>query len=115
MKGPTERSLKHLRDAGYRADVVEKWIPQARKRKDLFGFIDIMCVGGGVTLAVQTTSYSNISARVKKMREETPEALQDVLDCGWKVAVHGWKKNPRSKRWEVKVVEITEVGDGVQA
>lgn len=96
MKGPTQRSLKHLRDAGYLVEVVERWIPQARKRKDLFGFIDIMALNGEETLAVQTTSASNVSARVKKITEH--ENLSAVRDAGWRILVHGWRKNSKG-RW----------------
>jgi len=104
---PTQRSLDLLRKDGYLAGVVEKWIPQTRRRKDLFGFIDIMCVKEGETLAVQATSYAGVPARVKKIYEECGDALIDVLAAGWTVEVWGWKKKKvgKTNRWSVRRVK----------
>ena len=66
---PTTLSLKALRDAGYVAAVVEHFNPHKRIRQDLFGFIDIIAIRPGETLAVQTTSRSNMAARVRKIAE----------------------------------------------
>ena len=111
---PTARSLKHLRDQGFTAQVVERWIPGANLRKDLFGGIDIVCVGGKDeigprfdTLGVQSTSDSNVSARREKMLA-IPE-LRLWLECGNRLVIHGWaKKGPRGKpkRWALREVEI---------
>jgi hypothetical protein len=101
---PTQRSLAHLKDAGYWAAVVEKWNPHARIRQDLFGCIDIIAVGNGETLAVQTTSGSNVSARVKKIAEA--EALPDIRAAGWKIFVHGWRKAANG-RWTLRVVDVS--------
>lgn len=104
MSSPTTRSLKNLRDRGYTAEVTEKWNQWAKIRQDLFGFIDILAVTKGETLAVQTTSYSNMSARVKKIQES--EKFQACIDAGWKVVVHGWRKNKKGTRWELKEREV---------
>ena len=105
MSTPTQRSLKHLRDAGYNAAITEHWNPFARIRQDLFGFVDILALKDNETLAVQTTSYSNISARVKKIAEH--ENVRSVREAGWRIEVHGWRKNPKSKRWEVSIRDIS--------
>ena len=52
----TPRSIAWLRERGYVVGNVEKWIPQIRQRKDLFGFIDLLAVRGDETLGVQVTS-----------------------------------------------------------
>ena len=77
-KSPTELSLAHLRKGGYHttvygelvgaSQVVEHWIPKVKKRRDLFGFIDIVAVRIDVlgVLGVQTTSASHLAARIKK-------------------------------------------------
>lgn len=101
---PTQRSLAHLRNEGYRVATVEKWNPHARIRQDLFGFIDILGVRDGETIAVQTTSGSNVAARVKKIAEA--EALSDVRAAGWKVFVHGWRKAANG-RWTLRVVDVS--------
>lgn len=103
---PTQRSLKFMRDKGYLCDVTEKWIPGANIRKDLYGFIDVLCVGENI-VGVQSTSYSNVSARVKKIME-SPN-LPIVAGAGIMVVVHGWRKV--KNRWVVKEVWLTEEGE----
>ena len=102
---PTQNTLKELRKRGYRAAVTEVWNPHARIRKDLFGFVDVLGIGPEGTIAVQATSYSNISARVRKITEECAEALADVREAGWRVEVWGWRKV--NNRWRLKAVDIS--------
>lgn len=101
---PTQRSLKFYRDQGYLAGVVERWIPQARKRSDLFGILDIVVVGNGETIGVQTTSGSNVSARVKKIGDS--EAISELREAGWKIIVQGWRKNSKG-RWVLREVDVS--------
>lgn len=107
MNSPTQNSLKFLRDAGYRVAVVERWNAQAHKRQDLFGFVDLLAIGHGETLAVQTTSLSNISKRANKiLDDEHRPALLDLLASGWKVHVHGWHKEGRL--WKVRIDSLND-------
>jgi hypothetical protein len=92
-----------LRERGFQAQVVERWNPHARVRQDLFGIVDIVAVGQGCTIAVQTTSYSNVSSRVQKIRQA--EVLPVLLDSGWVVWVHGWHKV--GGRWKCREVRIS--------
>ena len=71
--------MKRLRDAGWRAQVVEKWIPHTRQRLDLFGCIDIIAIKGDITLGVQTTSASNAAASGFAVRENSAESLATVF------------------------------------
>jgi hypothetical protein len=88
---------------GYLVDIVERWIPGANIRKDLFGFGDLVCIREGETMLVQTTSYSNVSARVKKITEH--ENLAAVRKAGWGVLVQGWHKV--GNRWQVREVDLS--------
>lgn len=102
---PTTLSLKALRDAGYVAAVVEHFNPHKRIRQDLFGFIDIIAIRPGETLAVQTTSRSNMAARVRKIADHANVAA--VREAGWRIEVHGWaQKKPRA-RWECRTVDVS--------
>ena len=102
---PTKRSLDLLRKDGWPlVAVVEHWNPHAFVRQDLFGIIDVLAVRGNETLAVQVTSASNVSARIKKMSES--DALPVLREAGWTVLVHGWKKNKQG-RWECRVEDIS--------
>lgn len=102
-KTPTQLSLEKLRADGYLAEVTERWNAWARVRHDLFGFVDILGIKEGETLAVQATSYSNISARVNKITEHPN--LPAVRKAGWTLQVWGWRKV--NNRWTVKVVDIS--------
>lgn len=107
---PTARTLEWLRRAGYSAGVVEKWIPQMRRRVDLFGCIDIVAVGGGETgaLGVQATSGSNHASRVAKILA-IPEAEQWV-EAGNRLWVMSWAKRGqrgKAKRWEPRIETVT--------
>lgn len=102
MSSPTQRSLKYLRDQGYSVWTVEHWNSFARIRQDLFGCIDLLAIGNGDTLAVQTTTASNMSARKHKILEN--QYYPEMVRSNWKVHLHGWVKV--KNRWEVKVVEL---------
>jgi hypothetical protein len=101
---PTQRSIEYLRKSGWMVDVVEKWIPGANIRRDLFGLWDILAVQDGVTLAVQVTSYGNVSSRIKKITES--EVLPMLRQAGWVLKVHGWRKE-KNGRWTVREVDIS--------
>ena len=101
---PTQRSLKLLRDDGWTVAVTEHWNPWARIRQDLFGIIDLLCVRDGVTMGVQTTSYSNITARVKKIGDS--EHIEALRSAEWVIQVHGWRKNKKG-RWEARIVDVS--------
>lgn len=92
---PTQRTLAKLRADGWLPAVVERWNPHARIRQDLFGFIDILAVRDGETLAVQATSGSNVSARVAKIAASDTAPM--VRKAGWRVEVWGWRKNAAGK------------------
>lgn len=98
---PTQRTLRHLRKAGYPlVQVVEKWNPHARVRQDLFGLIDVLAVGPEGTLAVQCTTAGNLPSRLAKLRASA--ALPVLRKAGWVVQVHGWRKRRPSGRWALR-------------
>ncbi len=92
---PTQLTLRHLRALGYTAEVVETWNSFTRTRHDLFGFIDVIAVKGSETLAVQTTSATNVSSRVRKIGDSPNIGF--IREAGWGIVVHGWAK--KSNRW----------------
>jgi len=101
---PTQRSLAHLRAAGWQVAIVEHWNPFARIRQDLFGVLDLLAVRDGVTLGVQTTSGNNVSARVRKIAES--ETVPALRDAGWLLHVHGWRKGANG-RWALREVDCS--------
>lgn len=107
---PTQRSLALLTKQGYTARVTEHWNHYAKIRQDLFGFIDIVALHPDAKglLGIQTTSYANLQARVKKIFGTSVARLW--LDCGNRIDVHGWDK--RAGRWECAILTITKDDKG---
>lgn len=109
---PTQRTLRKLRAEGYHVQVVERWVPQARKRVDLWGIIDVVAIKRGENLLVQCTSYTNVSSRIRKIqesvlkRDETEDegTLELLKHNGHRVVVHGWQK--KGGRWVCREVEL---------
>lgn len=100
---PTQRTLQHLREAGYPlVQVVERWNAYARVRQDLFGIIDVVAVGADI-VGVQVTSASNVSKRIAKITESA--ALPILRQAGMRVLVHGWAK--RKGRWRLREVDLS--------
>ena len=103
MTSPTQRSLAHLRNLGYRVAVVERWNPHARIRQDLFGVLDLLAVRDGEILGVQTTSGSNVSARLAKMADS--EAVPELRQAGMRLEVHGWRKLKAG--WTLRSIDVS--------
>ena len=100
---PTQLTLRELRKQGYTAAVVERWNQFSGRRQDLFGFIDVLGVGPDGTIAVQATSYANVSARVRKIGES--EHIGAVREAGWRVVV--WGRRKPKHRWIYREVDIS--------
>jgi hypothetical protein len=103
MRSPTQRSLNLLRERGYLPYITETWNPYSKRRNDLYGFADIVAikVGEPGVLAVQTTSGTNLSARIKKA--ESLSAFRLWLAAGNPVEFHGWRKlltGKKQRTWQ---------------
>lgn len=105
MSSPTVRSLAKLRKEGYVAEVVEKFNSFTKTRKDLWGIIDILAIRRDEVLGVQTTSDGHVSDRVKKITNS--DHIGAIREAGIRVVVHGWKRNPKTNRWEVREVDLS--------
>lgn len=98
----TARSSAYLKDQGYMVATVEHYNAFTKRKHDLFGCIDLLCIGNNETVAVQVTSKSNLSSRKHKIEEA--EAYPEMLRSGWRIVIHGWYKE--GNRWQVKEVEL---------
>ena len=106
---PTSRSLEHLKAQGYEiVDVVERWNPHARIRQDLWGIVDILAItdtpGLPPVLGVQTTSGSNVAARVRKI-QDSPN-LPVLRRAGVAIHVHGWRKSAKHG-WVLRTEDLS--------
>ncbi len=101
---PTSRTLQLLRRQGYLAAVVERWIPQANLKADLFGIGDVLGVHprDRTVLLVQCTSDGHVADRLKRIQAR-PE-LPRLLQAGVAVEVWGWSF--RAGRWCLRRVAL---------
>lgn len=105
-QSPTQRTLKLLREEGSElVQVVERWNQFAQVRQDLFGIIDVLAVQGKTVIAVQATSRSNVSDRIKKILTHDSYPILRKLP-NWRIEVHGWDKGPNG-RYRVRREIIT--------
>lgn len=113
MASPTSRTLDTLRKMGATAQVVEKWVPRANIRVDLFGFIDIVALtdhmieGAFGIIGIQACSGTDHAKRRAKIMAETRAVTW--LKLGGKIQLWSWaKKGGRGKRklWQARVETI---------
>ncbi len=104
-RSPSALTKELMEADGWLIEMVERWIPGANIRKDLYGFIDFMCIKGEETLAIQCTSWANVSSRVKKI--ETSDTINQVRVAGWKIWVIGWKWDVKMKKWVYKIEDLS--------
>ena len=110
---PTQRTLALIRKQGFVAQVVEHIVPRTFIRRDLFNIIDILAINTTYTIGIQTTSGSNVSARIAKAIES--EQLRLWLSVpSRRFIIHGWRKLKSSRRWECREIELTISGDGFE-
>ena len=107
-KSPTSRTIEVLKRSGYHPEIVERWNPWSKTRRDMYGVIDVLAVRRGETLAVQTTTMSNRSKQINKMLA-APGTIW-MLDAGWKVEVWAWVL--RKGRWALRVTRLVLLENG---
>ena len=117
MTSPTQRSLKYLKDQGFKTGIVERYISGIQKeddhwipgrRIDLFGIIDIIAINNFVTVGVQSCGQA-FSEHHKKLTEEKIDDVIDWLAGGsrelWLI---GWRKlklkrGGKAMRWKPRI------------
>ncbi len=93
-----------MRKRGYSAFVTEHWHSFTRQRRDLFGFCDVLALGDSEVIAVQTTSWANVPARIKKIADH--ENVGAVRKAGIRILVQGWRKG-KNGRYEKREVDVS--------
>lgn len=103
---PTQRSLKLMREAGYYCEVVEHWNAFTRRRNDLLGFADLLCLKEGEPPLLLQVTAAGSATRIKKILDEPRAEL--ALKVGFNIYVHGWrrllvKRGGKAKVWKPKI------------
>jgi hypothetical protein len=104
-RSPTALTAELLKKDGWLVWSVERWIPGARIRVDLFGILDQIAIKDGEVIGLQPTSWSNVPARVKKIAES--EHIGEVRKLGWQLLVFGWKWDAKAKEWRHRIVDVS--------
>lgn len=101
----TLRSRKLMEERGFHVELVERYCSFTKRRFDLFGFLDLLCVHKetGEVIGVQSTSLSNISSRINKIMNS--DLLPMVRRAGIGILVHGWGK--KLNRWQCREENIS--------
>ena len=110
----TSRTLEYIRSQGWVADKVEQFNAYAGKfgkRKDMFGFGDIVAMGEGNIIAIQSCGQA-FSEHDKKITEDetvAPNALL-WLQNGGRLLLIGWRKiklrpGAKAMRWSPRIKE----------
>jgi len=99
---PVQLSLKWLRDHGYECQKVEHWNHYAKRRQDLFGFIDILAVSEHHLLGIQSTDGSHHAEHVGKiMANRIAHDLAYHMD----IEIWSWSKKLTGKRRKDKLLD----------
>lgn len=63
-----QRSLKLIKEYGWHFWITEHWNQYSRRREDLYGFCDILCMDGIRTIAIQACG-ADLASHREKLRE----------------------------------------------
>ena len=108
----TKLSSDYLEKDGWMCGVVERWIPQAKRRIDLFGFLDMVCIKKGQPmLGIQATASGNATARIRKITDS--ESAKLWLSCGYLIEVHDWVKRKKSNKRILKRYGMARTQRGI--
>jgi len=112
---PTQRTLKRLREEGYKAWVVERWLAYAGKfgkRQDLFGIIDVLAISSDAIIGVQACSGS-FTEHYRKLTEEKNQESYDWILCPNRyLEIWSWRKllkerGKKMKIWQPRIHRIS--------
>lgn len=103
-----QRSLKQVKELGWLYQNTEHWNPYSRRREDLWGFCDILCLDGKRTIAIQACGADLASHRTKIYENEYVRAW---LEAGNELEIWSWtkRKKVRGKKatyWHCKVTSV---------
>lgn len=113
------RSITYIVNKGGIAQSVEKYIPQARKRIDLFNFIDVIAaVPDDGIIGIQICAHGELNAHWEKILhdEKIKNKAKLWLESFGIIELHGWRKLKNKLKsgkfgkgyhWEVEIIEIT--------
>lgn len=96
-------SITHAKSMNWLIDKTERWIPYAKIKKDLFGFIDLLAIDPEYNIyGIQTTTYANMNARIDKILNH--ENYKRVKNSKIQITIWAWKKITKKNKTTYKLV-----------
>lgn len=111
-RSPEALTMSMLVAHGWVPEKCSWWEPYSRRRKDLFGFADLIGMSPAGLLLVQACAASDMSTRLKKI-QANPKA-QMWLEVGNQIWVVGWRRTLRQPH-EYKIYKLFVSGDKIFA
>lgn len=116
---PTQRTLRALKGLGLVCAIVERWIPRANIRRDLFGIIDIIALDPARGVVGVQSCGNDFSGHDKKIREEKVQQSFEWLSTpGTQLELWAWRKvvakrGGKQKVWRprIKVYTMADIID----
>jgi hypothetical protein len=88
-RSPSALTAELLKADGWLVWTVERTLPRINKKVDLWNCFDQVAIRDGQMICLQPTSWTNVSARVKKIAES--EHICEIRKCNFGLFVYGWK------------------------
>lgn len=127
MSSPTQRTLAYCRARSIYVCVVEKWIHQARKRIDAFGFGDLLAMDGqhgAVLINACADDGGGMMDHVHKIQSQCAIEATAWLMRGNRIYIVGWgRRVATGRRWVPRFMEMvldeqgeltSQIRDGLQ-
>jgi len=109
---PTRLTIRELKTREWPYWIVEYWDYYAKKRKDLWGFADLLVLDNlPGSLAIQTCRGSSLSARKAKILENT--YAEKWFLGGNRVSIWAWRKiwttnvlGRKARMWALREIDL---------
>ena len=119
---PTMRTMAKLKDQYDLVGIVERWIPNPKHpgggfRKDLFGFLDIICVDRHTGIVGIQSCGQNYAEHMRTITEDCkPEVLIWLLQAD--LQLWAWRKvkvkrGGKAMRWKPRIAYFSLVDDKI--
>lgn len=87
---PMQRTLRWLEEHGWTVEIVERWIPGANIRRDVWSCDVLACHPDGGIALVQVGTGADFASHVSKL--EGNADARTFVEAGGEVVVMGWRE-----------------------
>lgn len=110
-----QRSLKRIKELEWQYWITEKYNPFSKQREDLFNFIDILCLSGDRTIAIQACG-TDFQQHVRKIKDNA--YIKPWLEAGNECQIWSWRKVKKTRGgkqsiWKPRIADIVLIEDNL--